>query len=469
MRCLLRLPVRFYCLIRLSSQGRNFICNMNDRGISVVAPNRNTFRLDDFLATDAKSTRIRGAYSIAALAAQLRTPRIVFLMLKPGAAIDNFIFMLKPLLEPEDVIVELADSHSLDTARRTRELKRSGLLFVGCGLGGGQDGVRTGPCSKNVLQRSAAQVHGQPCCDWVGVGGAGHFVKMVQTGLLYSDMELLAEAYDLLRRILGFTEDEVAEVFALWTGGVLGSVLLDATTDILRLKDDDGEPLVLKILDRAGQKGVGKAAVVEALEHGASLSVTTQAVFSRCLSTLKMERSRASRLFSGPEMGAFSGDRQAFVDDLEQTLYASKIVSYAQVFKLLAATNETNKWGFKYRSIAHIWRGGCLIAGNILTLIVDAYTRAPQKSLILDDFFRQALQKAQPAWRRTVSHAVLRGVPIPAFSAALAFFDGYRSAVLPANLIQAQREYFGAHGLDVPRREHEINWRAYGNALGAFK
>ncbi|KAJ7631300.1 6-phosphogluconate dehydrogenase [Mycena polygramma] len=427
---------------------------MNDKGLIVVAYIRNSWAVNRFLESEAKGTAILGAHSPAEFVSQLKTPRKIFLMVKAGLTVDAFISQFEPLLDPGDILIDLANSHYLDTARRTRDLEDKCLLFVGCGVGGGQDAARTGPCLsaggspdawpaiQPILQKIAAQADGRPCCDWVAEGGAGHFVKMVQTGHLYSNMELIAEAYELLRRILHLTEDEIAEIFADWNHGILKSTLLHMTIDILKFKDEDGEPLLTRIADRVGSKSVASWAAVEALEHDICYSITSQAISSRHISWLKAERTYASQVFDNPDPGPFSGDQETFVHDLEQALYASQIMSYSQSFMLMGEVAKTNRWYLKYSSIAHIWQGGCLIEGDIIARIVEAYTRKPQlDGLLYDKFFHQAIETAQPGWRRTVSAGVLHGVALPCLSAALAFFDGYRSEVLPANLIQAQSQY----------------------------
>ncbi|KAJ7918625.1 6-phosphogluconate dehydrogenase [Mycena leptocephala] len=423
----------------------NLILNMNDKGVTVLAYDRGGNRVDRFLDAEAKGTSILGAHSVSEFITRLKTPRKIFLTVKAGRAVDDFIHQFEEWLDPADIFIDLANSHYLDTARRTRELKEKGLLFVGCGVGGGQDAARTGPCLspggspdawpaiQAILQTTAAHVDGRPCCDWTAGGGAGHFVKMVQTGLLYSNMELIAEAYEMLRRVLGLTEDEIAAIFANWNHGILKSVLLDMTINILKFKDDDGEPVITKILDSAGSKGIASWAAVEAHEYDICSSIISQAIFSRHLSRLKAERTYASQIFDDPQIEPFSGSKQTF-----------SIMSYSQTFSFMSEVAEKNNWYLKYRSIAHIWRGS-LIAGDIITRLAEAYTRAPQlETLIYDEFFHQAIQVAQPGWRRIVSEVVLRGVSVPCLSAALAFFDGYRSAVLPANLIKHRyRDYVG--------------------------
>ncbi|KAJ7812033.1 6-phosphogluconate dehydrogenase [Mycena olivaceomarginata] len=410
--------------IGLTFRSRDLILNMNDKGFSVAVYIRNWARAENFLATAAQGTNIRAITSLSEFVSQLKTPRKIFLkvMVGHGHAVDDFILQI--------------------------QLEERGLYFVGCGVGGGLEAARTGPCLspggspyawpavQAILQSMAAQVDGRPCCDWIAGGGAGHFVKTMQTGILYSNMQLLAEAYEMLRRVLGLTEEEIAEIFATWNRGFLKSALLNLTVNILKFKDDDGEAMVTKIMDRAGQKGAAKWAVVEALEHDVCFPITTQAVFCRSLSCLKEDRVRASRIFGDPPMEAFSGDKQAFVNDLEQAVYASQVMLYCQTFGVMAAVPK-NQWTFNFQTIAHIWRGS-LIAGDILIHIAEAYTWTPQlEALIHDNFFRQAIERAQPGWRRSVSEAVIRGVSVQCLSAALAYLDGYRSAVLPANLVQA--------------------------------
>lgn len=477
-------------LIGLAVMGQNLILNMNDKGFTVVAYNRTTSKVDYFLENEAKGTRVQGAHSIQELCAKLKRPRKIVLLVKAGSAVDAFIEQLIPHLESGDIIIDGGNSHYPDSIRRTKELEAKGLLFVGSGVSGGEEGARYGPSLmpggspaawqhiKEIFQKTAATVNGEPCCDWVGETGAGHYVKMVHNGIEYGDMQLIAEAYDILKRGLGANEDEIAEIFQKWNKGVLDSFLIEITANILKFKDDDGEPLVNKILDQAGQKGTGKWTAVAALDAGVPVTLIGEAVFARCLSSIKEERIRASRVIAGPQKEAFKGDRQQFIDDLEQALYASKIISYAQGFMLMRETAKEQKWNLNYAGIARMWRGGCIIKSVFLGDITAAYTKNQSlESLLFDDFFNKALHKAQPGWRRVVAQGIIWGIPLPAFSTALSFFDGYRSEIVPANIIQAQRDYFGAHTFRVlPGKENaklkagediHINWTGRGGNVSA--
>jgi 6-phosphogluconate dehydrogenase len=372
-------------------------------------------------------------------------------------------------MDKGDIIIDGGNSHYPDSTRRCLELESKGFLFVGSGVSGGEEGARYGPSLmpggstaawphiKDIFQKTAAQVKGEPCCDWVGGTGSGHYVKMVHNGIEYGDMQLISEAYDILRRGLNLSDDEIADIFAKWNTGVLDSFLIEITRDILRFKDTDGEPIVAKILDAAGQKGTGKWTAIDALDYGMPVTLIGEAVFARCLSSLKAERVRASEQIPGPAVEAFKGDKQQFIDDLEQALYASKIISYAQGFMLMREAATVNGWDLNNAGIAAMWRGGCIIKSVFLGDITDAYRQNKDlESLLFAPFFQQALAKAQPGWRRVNAQATLWGIPIPAHGTALSFFDGYRTAVVPANLIQAQRDYFGAHTFKVmPGKEND--------------
>jgi 6-phosphogluconate dehydrogenase len=477
-------------LIGLAVMGQNLILNMNDKGFNVVAYNRTTSKIDAFLANEAKGTRVQGAYSVQELCAKLKTPRKIILLVKAGPAVDDFITQLEPYLEKGDIIIDGGNSHYPDSTRRTLELEAKGFLFVGSGVSGGEEGARHGPSLmpggstaawpeiKEIFQKTAAQVSGNPCCDWVGETGSGHFVKMVHNGIEYGDMQLIAEAYDILKRGLGLSEDQIADIFVTWNKGVLDSFLIEITANILKFKDDDGEPIVTKILDKAGQKGTGKWTAIAALDAGTAVTLIGEAVFARCLSAIKDERVRASKVISGPKKEQFNGDKQLFIDDLEQALYASKIISYTQGFMLMRETASTLGWNLNYAGIASMWRGGCIIKSVFLSDIAAAYVKKPDlESLLFDDFFNKAVHKAQPGWRRVIAQSVLWGIPTPAFSTALAFFDGYRSAVVSANLLQAQRDYFGAHNFRVlPGKENaklklgediHVNWTGRGGNVSA--
>ncbi|TFK57418.1 6-phosphogluconate dehydrogenase [Heliocybe sulcata] len=477
-------------LIGLAVMGQNLILNMNDKGFTVVCYNRTTSKVDHFLENEAKGTKVQGAHSIQELCAKLKRPRKIILLVKAGPAVDDFIKQLEPYLEQGDIVIDGGNSHFPDSIRRTKELESKGLLFVGSGVSGGEEGARYGPSLmpggspaawdsiKEIFQKTAAQVEGDPCCDWVGETGAGHYVKMVHNGIEYGDMQLISEAYDILKRGLGLSEDEIADIFFKWNKGVLDSFLIDITANILKFKDDDGEPVVSKILDQAGQKGTGKWTAINALDAGMPVTLIGEAVFSRCLSALKAERTRASKVIAGPQKETFRGDKQQFIDDLEQALYASKIISYTQGFMLMRETAKELNWNLNYAGIARMWRGGCIIKSVFLGDITSAYTKTPAlESLLFDDFFNKAVHKAQPGWRRIIAQAVLWGIPTPAFSTALAFFDGYRSEIVPANLLQAQRDYFGAHTFRVlPGKENakfkagediHVNWTGRGGNVSA--
>ncbi|KAB5593839.1 6-phosphogluconate dehydrogenase [Ceratobasidium theobromae] len=477
-------------LIGLAVMGQNLILNMNDKGFTVVAYNRTTSKVDDFLNNEAKGTNVVGARSIQELAAKLKRPRKIILLVKAGDAVDSFIKQLVPHLEPGDIIIDGGNSHYPDSIRRTKELEDQGLLFVGSGVSGGEEGARHGPSLmpggskaawpeiKDIFQKAAAQVGNDPCCDWMGPTGAGHYVKMVHNGIEYGDMQLIAEAYDILKRGLELKEDEIAGIFEEWNKGVLDSFLIDITTNILKYKDTDGEPMVTKILDKAGQKGTGKWTAVNALDAGTPVTLIGEAVFARCLSAIKDERTRASKVLGGPTREPFRGDKDQFIKDLEQALYASKIISYTQGFMLMRETAKELNWDLNYAGIARIWRGGCIIKSVFLNDITNAYVKKPDlESLLFDDFFNKAIHTAQPGWRRVIAQAVLWGIPTPAFSTALAFYDGYRSEIVSANILQAQRDYFGAHTFRVLKgkendhlpadKDIHINWTGRGGNVSA--
>jgi len=477
-------------LIGLAVMGQNLILNINDKGFNVVAYNRTTSKVDDFLANEAKGTKVQGAHSIEELVAKLKKPRKIILLVKAGAAVDSFIQQLVPHLEKGDIIIDGGNSHYPDSIRRTKELEEKGLLFVGSGVSGGEEGARHGPslmpggspaawpAIQPIFQAASAKAFGEPCCDWVGETGSGHYVKMVHNGIEYGDMQLIAEAYDILRRGLDLSNNEIADIFYKWNKGVLDSFLIDITADILKYEDDDGESMVDKILDSAGQKGTGKWTAIASLDAGIPVTLIGEAVFARCLSSLKQERVRASKVISGPQKEAFHGDKKQFIDDLEQALYASKIISYTQGFMLMRQTAKDLNWNLNYAGIARMWRGGCIIKSVFLNDIAAAYTKTHDlESLLFDEFFITAIHKAQPGWRCIIAQAVLWGIPTPAFSTALAFLDGYRSEIVSANILQAQRDYFGAHTFRVlPGKENaklqagkdiHINWTGRGGNVSA--
>ncbi|MFC1641464.1 decarboxylating NADP(+)-dependent phosphogluconate dehydrogenase [Myxococcota bacterium] len=468
-------------LVGLAVMGQNLVMNMNDHGFAVSVYNRTRSVTEEFLATTAKGTNVTGYASLQELVTSLKRPRRVFLLVKAGAAVDAMIEQLLPLLESEDIVIDGGNSHFPDTQRRFEALRQKGIRFIGTGVSGGEEGARRGPSImpgghseawpfvREILQSVAAKVDGEPCCDWVGEGGAGHYVKMVHNGIEYGDMQLIAEAYHLLRDGLGLNAVELQAVFDDWNRGVLDSYLIEITRDVLGVKDEDGTPLVDKILDAAGQKGTGKWTSVSALDLGIPVTLIGEAVFARALSALKAERVRASQLLTGP-VPSFSGDARAFVSDVRQALYASKIVSYAQGYMLLREASREYDWKLNFGSIALMWRGGCIIRSRFLGEIKRAFDKHPHlENLLLDEFFRKAIDQAQEGWRRTVSHAVTVGIPVPAMSSALAFLDGYRRDRLPANLLQALRDYFGAHTyerVDRPRGEYfHTNWTGRGGSV----
>ncbi len=471
-------------LIGLAVMGQNLILNMNDHGFTVVAYNRTVSKVDDFLANEAKGTRVVGAHSIPELVAALKKPRRVMLMVKAGAPVDEFIDQLLPHLEAGDIVIDGGNSLFTDTNRRVASLAARGIHFIGTGVSGGEEGARRGPSImpggssaawphvKPIFQGIAAKVEGgAPCCDWVGEGGAGHYVKMIHNGIEYGDMQLIGEAYHLMRDALGMTADEMHAVFSAWNEGELDSFLVEITRDILKFKDTDGQPLVDKILDTAGQKGTGKWTVVNAAELAQPVTLIAEAVFSRCVSAMKEERVKAARKLKGPRP-AIRGDRAKFVEDIRYALYASKIVSYAQGYMLLRAAAAEYRWNLNYGGIALMWRGGCIIRSRFLIRIKEAYDGNPKlANLLLDDYFRGEIKKCQKGWRNVVSMAAKKGIPVPAFSTALSFFDGYRTARLPANLLQAQRDYFGAHTyerIDQPRGQFfHTNWTGHGGRVSS--
>ena len=479
-------------LIGLAVMGENLVMNMESKGFSVCVYNRTTQKVTDFIEGRAKNKNIAGAHSIQELVDNLKIPRKIMLMVKAGSPVDEFIDLLIPVLSPGDIIIDGGNSHFPDTIRRTKYVESKGLLYIGAGVSGGEEGALLGPSImpggspdawvhvKPILQAIAAKISvsgetagGVPCCDWVGGDGAGHFVKMVHNGIEYGDMQLICEAYFLMKEYLGMNADEMHEVFKEWNAGVLDSYLIEITRDILAYKDDDGSPIVEKILDTAGQKGTGKWTSVSSLDEGIPLTLISEAVYARCLSALKEERVRASEILSGPSAPEkFTGDKKAFIEDIRQALFASKIISYAQGYALLRAAAGTYNWDLKYGDIAMLWRGGCIIRSTFLSNIKDAFDKNPDlENLLLDPFFSDAVTKAQDGWRRVCAAAIINGVAIPAFTSALAYFDGYRSARLPANLLQAQRDYFGAHTyerVDKPRGEFfHTNWTGRGGTTSA--
>ncbi len=471
-------------LIGLAVMGQNLVLNMADHGYTVAVFNRTTSKVADFIDGPAAGKNILGTYSLEELVQNLKRPRKVMLMVKAGGPVDATIESLVPLLEPGDILIDGGNSHYPDSTRRTQELGEKGLLYVGTGVSGGEEGARYGPSImpggapeawphvKPIFQDIAAKVgDGIPCCDWVGEEGAGHFVKMVHNGIEYGDMQLICEAYDLMRYSLAMSPAEISAVFAEWDAGKLNSYLIEITADILAFNDEDGTPMVDYILDTAGQKGTGKWTAVAALENGIPLTLIGEAVFSRFLSALKDERAAASQVLGSP-LNAIQGDRTTMVADIREALYASKIISYAQGYMLFRAASKTFGWHLAYGEIAQMWRGGCIIRAAFLDDIKAAYGNNPDlTNLLVDPFFKEQVQAADGAWRRVVAQAVQVGIPVPAISSALAFYDGYRRDRLPANLLQAQRDYFGAHTyerVDRPRGEFfHTNWTGRGGDVSS--
>jgi 6-phosphogluconate dehydrogenase len=440
--------------------------------------------VDEFIHNEAAGTRVVGTHSIEEFIQALKRPRRAMLMVKAGATVDEMIAQLLPHLEKGDILIDGGNSHYPDTNRRTKELAEKGILFIGTGVSGGEEGARHGPSImpggnpaawphvKEIFQAIAAKVEdGSPCCDWVGEEGAGHYVKMVHNGIEYGDMQLICEAYHLLQEGLGLSADELHEVFAVWNRGELDSYLIEITAEIFKKKDDDDAPLIDKILDTAGQKGTGKWTGISALELGTPVTLIGEAVFARCLSALKDERVKASTVLTGPKP-AVSADRAAFIEEVRRALYCSKMISYAQGYMLLREAAKDQKWNLNFGGIALMWRGGCIIRSRFLGKIKEAYDKNPQlNNLLLDDFFSKLLNDYQASWRQAIIHAIEAGVPTPAFSTALSFFDGYRTGRLPANLLQAQRDFFGAHTyerVDKPRGEFfHSNWTGRGGRVAS--
>ena len=472
-------------LIGLAVMGQNLILNMADHGYKVVAFNRTVSKVDDFLNEAAKGHKnVIGAHSIEEMVKLLKRPRKIMLMVKAGKAVDDFIEQLLPYLEPGDLLIDGGNSHFPDTIRRTRYLEGKGMLYVGTGVSGGEEGARHGPSMmpggspsawplvKEIFQAICAKTPaGEPCCDWMGEDGAGHFVKMTHNGIEYGDMQLICEAYQLMKEGLGLSNQEMNAVLTEWNKGELDSYLIEITRDILGYKDEKGQYVVDQILDTAGQKGTGKWTSVSSLDLGIPVTLIGEAVFARCLSAMKEERVAASKILKGPAF-KFDGDKKAFIEDIRQALLASKIVSYAQGFMLLREAAKENKWNLNYGGIAMVWRAGCIIRSAFLGKIKEAFDRDPNLgNLLLDPYFTGVIERCQGSWRRVVAKAVEAGVPVPAFTTALSFFDGYRSERLPANLLQAQRDYFGAHTyerVDRPRGQFfHTNWTGRGGTTAS--
>ncbi len=471
-------------LIGLAVMGQNLVLNMNDHGYKVAVFNRTVSKVDEFIGQEAKGTQVVGAHSIEELIGSLKRPRRVMLMVKAGKTVDDMIDQLVPHLQKGDIIIDGGNSLFTDSNRRTKALADKGILFIGTGVSGGEEGARFGPsimpggnpeawpAVKEIFQAIAAKVDdGTPCCDWVGEDGAGHYVKMVHNGIEYGDMQLICEAYQLLQVGLGLDSDGLQDVFAEWNKGELDSFLIDITAQIFGKKDDDGAPMIDKILDTAGQKGTGKWTAISALDLGMPVTLIGEAVFARCLSALKEERVGASKVLTGPSKPK-AADRKMFIEEVRRALYCSKIVSYAQGYMLLREAAKEQKWNLNFGGIALMWRGGCIIRSHFLGDIKKAYDKNPQlHNLLLDDFFSKLLNEYQESWRRALIHAIEFGVPTPAFSTALSFYDGYRTERLPANLLQAQRDFFGAHTyerVDKPRGEFfHTNWTGRGGRVSS--
>jgi 6-phosphogluconate dehydrogenase len=472
-------------LVGLAVMGQNLVLNMNDHGYKVAVFNRTVSKVDDFIGHEAKGTQVVGAHSAEELCSLLKRPRRVMLMVKAGEVVDETIAHVLPYLEKGDIIIDGGNSLFTDTNRRTKELAAKGILFIGTGVSGGEEGARFGPSImpggnpaawpyvKEIFQAIAAKVEdGTPCCDWVGQDGAGHYVKMVHNGIEYGDIQLICEAYQLLKDGLDMTADEFHDMFTEWNKGELDSYLIEITAEIFAKKDEDGQPMVDKILDTAGQKGTGKWTVISALDLGQPVTLIGESVFARCLSALKEERVEASKVLHGPKKVLTISEKKEFIEDVRRALYCSKMVSYAQGYMLLRAVEKEQGWDLNMGGIALMWRGGCIIRSVFLGNIKAAFDKNPKlQNLLLDDFFSSALNKYGWSWRKAVIHAIEIGVPMPAFSTALAFYDGYRTERLPANLLQAQRDFFGAHTyerVDKPRGQFfHTNWTGRGGRVSS--
>ncbi len=471
-------------LIGLAVMGENLVVNMESKGFRVAVYNRTLDKVDKFINGRAKGKNIVGTHSLKELVESLERPRKVILLVKAGQPVDDYIEQLIPLMEKGDCIIDSGNSYFKDTIRRTKYVESKGLLYIGTGISGGEEGALKGPSMmpggsekawplvKNIFQSVCAKVgNNVPCCDWVGSNGAGHFVKMVHNGIEYGDMQLISEAYHLMKSSLGLTEDNISDILSEWNKTELDSYLIEITSEILKKKDADNTPLVAHILDVAGQKGTGKWVAISALEEGVPLTLITEAVFSRYLSSMKDERVLAFSTYKR-EINNFDENLNDAIEDIRKALLASKIISYAQGFALMRKASNEYSWKLNYGDIAMMWRGGCIIRSTFLGKIKEAYDRnADLPNLILDSYFENLLKDLLPSWRKVVANATMNGIPIPAFSASLSYFDGYTSNYLPANLLQAQRDYFGAHTYERTDRERGIffhtNWTGEGGATAA--
>lgn len=472
-------------LIGLAVMGQNLVLNMNDHGYRVAVFNRTASKVDEFLSTSAKGSRVLGSYSLQEFFSKLKKPHKILLMVKAGAPVDSLIESLEPHLSSGDILIDGGNSHFADSSRRCQRLKEKGILFVGAGISGGEEGARHGPSImpggnegawptlKPIFQKIAARTKNNlPCCEWVGKEGSGHFVKMVHNGIEYGDMQLICEAYDLMHRGLGLSNEELHEIFKEWNEQELDSYLIEITSQIFGYKDDQQDAVIDKILDVAGQKGTGKWVATHSLELGYPLPLIAEAVYARYLSSLKEERVFASQELQGPSHTNFEGNREEFIHSVKQALYASKIISYAQGFGLIQQASQQYHWGVNFEDLSTIWQGGCIIRSSFLEMIKTAYQKDPNlKNLLLDDFFKAQIQKAQASWRKTICKAIELGIPTPCFSSALAYYDSYRSHRLPANLLQAQRDFFGAHTyerVDQPRGDFfHSDWTGTGGLVSS--
>ena len=472
-------------VIGLAVMGENLILNMANHGFTVAAGNRTVAKVDEFINGRAQGKSIIGAHSLPELVGLLKRPRRVMMMVKAGPAVDQLIEQLVPLLEPGDILIDGGNSYFPDTERRVKAAEAKGLLYIGTGVSGGEEGALLGPSImpggspaawphvKDIFQAISAKTEkGEPCCDWVGDGGAVHFVKMVHNGIEYGDMHMICETYQMMQQGLGMTNPEMHATFAEWNQGELDSYLIEITRDILGYQDESGQAVLDTILDAAGQKGTGKWTVLSALDHGQPLTLIGEAVFARCLSALKDERVAAAQILPGPAPQQLKVNRASFLKSLKLALYASKIVSYAQGYQLMRSAAQEHHWNLNYGGIALMWRGGCIIRSAFLGRIKKAFDKNPGLvNLLLDPFFTKAAKKAQTSWRKVVAASVKLGIPLPTISSALAYYDGYRCARLPANLLQAQRDYFGAHTYErVDRKRGEFfhtNWTGRGGSTAS--